>query len=154
MDMEFARLSVSMALAILAPLPLVTRTGRMFVQVLQWEFPLCLFGVWVGFAFRGATTGDWTLAGFWAVVFSANASLLWFRTRLFLRGWFVTMFVAVAINPTFACINYGTLRAVHFKTYNECVEADYQTLVLILSSIAAFLLFLIGRQFVNDTFAW
>ena len=154
MDVGFARLSFSIAIAIHALISLVSRPGRIFAHLLQLWLPATMFAAWIGFAFRGATTGDWTLAGFWAVVLSANILVLWFRTRLFLRVWFITLFVAFAMHPTVACIHYATLRAVHFKTYNECVEADYQALAVILSSVGAFILFLIGRQFANDAFAW
>ena len=123
----------------------------MFVHLLQWAFPLCAFTVWVAFAFHGVTTGDVTLAGFWALVFSGNSVLLWFRPGLFLRGYFVSVFVAVALDPLFACINYG---GVHFETYSACVEAGYRSLAVILWLIGSFNVFLIGRQFVNVARTW
>jgi len=153
MDMQFGRLSFSMPFGILALLMLVSRTGRMFVHLLQRVFPLCAFAWWVGFSVRGATTGEWSLAALWGAAFTASTLLLWFRTRLFLRG-FITVFAACAIDPALACIHSDNRGAVHAKTYAECVVAGYQSLAVTLGLDVAVVLFLIGRQLANNAFAW
>jgi len=129
MGIRFGRLSFSMPFVIPALLILVSRTGRMFVHLLQWVFPLCAFAWWVGFAVRAATTGDWSLAALWGGAFTATTLRLWFRTRLFLRG-FIGIFAAVAIDPALACIHSDTRGAIHAKTYTECVEAGYRSLAV------------------------
>jgi len=143
MDMEFPRLSAILAMATLALLPLVSTTGRMFVRLLQWGLPACSFTFWLGFGFHGVTTGDWTIAGFWGAFLVFWYSLLWFRTRLFLRVWFATGCLAFGFHPAFACINDGTLRAGRSRTLTECLAANYQALAVMLGLIGAFVLILV-----------
>jgi len=137
--MEFARLSFIMAMATLALLPLVSTTGRVFVRLLQWGIPACSLTVWLGFAYHGVTTADWTPAAFWMTFMISWYLLLWFRTRLFLRGWFTMGCLAFGLYPTFACINDGF----RSKTLNECLTANYQALALMLGLIGAFVLILV-----------
>ena len=152
MEVEFAPLSFIMAMATLALLPLVSTTGRMFVRLLQWGIPACVFTVCSGFAFHGLKTGDWTLAGFWVALMFCWYSLLWFRTRLFLRGMFLSSSVAFGLYPAFACINDGTL--VRSRTLNECLTGNYQGLAVTLGFIGTFVLILVGREVANNALGW
>ena len=155
MEMEIGRFAFITAMAAIALLPLVSTSGRMFVRLLQWGLPASSITVWLGFAFHGFTTGDWTLAGFWLALMCSWFSLLWFRTRLFIRGMFTTGSVAFGLYPAFACINDGgTLRFVRSRTLNECLTGNYQALAVTLCLIGAFALILVGREMANNALAW
>ena len=154
MEMEIGRFAFITAMAAIALLPLVSTSGRMFVRLLQWGLPASSITVWLGFAFHGFTTGDWTLAGFWGAFMVSWYSLLWFRTRLFLRGWFTTGCLAFGIYPTFACINDHTHGSVQSRTLNECITANYQALAVMLGLIGAFVIILVGREIANNALAW
>ena len=154
MELEIGRLAFITAMATLALFPLVSTTGGMFVRVLQWGLPASSITVWLGFAFHGVTTGDWTLAGFWGAFMVSWYSLLWFRTRLFLRGWFTTGCLAFGVYPTFACINDGTHSPSHSRTLNECITENYQALAAMLVLIGAFVIILVGREIANNALTW
>ncbi|KAJ1472097.1 hypothetical protein T484DRAFT_1841630, partial [Baffinella frigidus] len=154
MHMDLARLSFIMAMTTLATLPLLAPSGRTFVLLLQWGVPACTTVVWLGFAFHGFTTGDFSLAGFWAAFMAVWFSLVWFRTRLFLRGFFITGCLSFFTCPTFACINYQKLRAVPYATYDQCIQAEYRALAAILGLTAVFVLILVGREFANNALTW
>ena len=124
------------------------------MHLLQWGIPAYTFTVWMGFAFHGVTTGDWTLAAFWAPVIFSWYFLLWFRTRLFLRGWLATCCLAFGLYPAFACINDGTLSTVHSRTLNECLMGNYSAFAVRLCLIGAFVLILVCREIANTAFAW
>ena len=100
----------------------------MFVHLLRWWFPVYFVGMWVGFAFDGATTGHWTVAIFWAAVFLTSIALLIFREKFFLSGFLSSCFLGFFLGPTAECVDYDTTRSAKFKTYNECVAAGYPKL--------------------------
>ena len=124
----------------------------MFVRLLRGWFPVYALAVLVGFSFDGVTTGRWTLAGGWAVVWTTNILLLKFRTRLFIRAYAISSLLLFASFPAMACVNYGTRG--YAKTYTECVQKDYQSLAPIFWLFCAVVTFVAGRQFASVAFAW
>ena len=153
LDTEFGRVIYSIICGITALLPLVSRTGRMFVQMLQWWFPAYAVVLWLGPAFDAATTGRWALAVVHGLGLLGAVALLMFRKQFFLSGFVIGSLLCFSLSPAVDCVDYETVRSAHFKTFNECAASGYETVAPILWLIGFFVLILIGRKFANDALA-
>jgi len=153
-DLEYSRLTYAIAYGVAALLPLISRSGRVFVHGFQWGGPFYLFQMWVGFAFDGVTSGHWAVAGFWGPLLFFEAFHLLFRKRLFLSVFFVCGILGLMLHPAVACFHYGSIRASHFATYAECGVTSYTALAPIYGLFCVFLLFLIGNKCANNMLTW
>ncbi|KAJ1474238.1 hypothetical protein T484DRAFT_1833138, partial [Baffinella frigidus] len=144
---EFGRGYISILVGMTGLLPLVSRTGRMFVHLLQWWIPVYMCGLWFAvYGYTAATTGRLATAGFWAPLVPVNIVLLWFRERHFLSGFFIAACLAFAVVPVVSCVHFDTIAAAGYETYSQCAKTTYQATAVILVGAFSACLLLIGRK--------
>jgi len=154
-QVEFGRGYVTAMCVVTGLLPLVSSRGRMFVRLLQWWLPFLLSAVWFVFlGYEGVATGKWALAGLWSPILTADVTLLFFRERLFLSVFFLTAFAGLALGPTVSCFYYDRMDGANFASYGACAESSYQGFAITLWGIGSCCLFLLGRKFANDAWAY
>jgi hypothetical protein len=149
-DLEVSRPIYASFFGLLVLLPLICRTGRVFVHALQWWLGFTFLSWGASFVVGWAATGQWALAALWVPVALANVVVLRFRRGLVIRFAGISFLSGVVLQPAVACAHYDTHRAGPFKTFPECADASYRGVVPLLLLMGSYVLLRVGGKFAND----
>jgi len=138
---------------VVAVLPLVCRTARMFLDNLQWILPIYFMQGSAELAYEWLTTT--TDSGFaffwWSSLYTIITILLKFRRRYFILQFLGIVLIGYVARLPLKCLFHDSLIC-RYSTYNACLVGEFMKIAVLVVMIFCIVLLMTGRMVAS--FVW